>query len=562
MKISSIPQIYRNVRRWTEILSVLSRYGLADWLSRLNIDFVKDQLKDRDGAALARHSTEKRIRLALSDLGPTFIKFGQLLSTRADLIGPALAEELRSLQREAPADPFEEIRESIEAELGQPLDDIFREFDETPIASGSIGQVHLARLVNGERVVVKAQHIGIEDVVRQDLEVLSGLAMLAERIEEFAVYHPRQVVAEVSRSLRRELDFGREERNLQLFAAQYSNPLEVKIPAPHSDLCTSKVLTMEYIEGEKIRDALADDSNRYDLDEVARRGGELYLEMIFDNGYFHADPHPGNILLLPNNGLALVDFGMVGRLDERLREAIEEMLMAIVNQDSLMLTTLIRRVGRAPSDLNESALAADLTDFISLHGNRPLTELNLGAALNDMTEIIRQHHISLPPQAALLIKTLVTLEGSTQLLSPTFSLFELLRPHHRKLMLRRLSPRRHYRKMRRLAMDVEHLVEQLPQRVMVILEQIQSGKFDVHLDHRGLGPSVNRLVLGLLCSALFLGSSQLLASKVSPLLFADRPFFGIKDVSVLGITGCTLSLLIGLRLLRAIVKSGHLDRRD
>ena len=562
MKISSIPQIYRNVRRWTEILSVLSRYGLADWLSRLNIDFVKNQLKDRDGGALARHSTEKRIRLALSDLGPTFIKFGQLLSTRADLIGPLLAEELRSLQREAPADPFDEIRETVESELGQPIEDIFREFDEEPMASGSIGQVHLARLVNGERVVVKVQHTGIEDVVHQDLEVMSGLAMLAERIEEFAMYRPRQVVAEVGRSLRRELDFGREERNLQLFAAQYSNPLDVKIPAPHSDLCTSKVLTMEYIEGCKIRDALADDENRYDLDAVARRGGELYLEMIFDNGFFHADPHPGNILLLPHNGLALVDFSMVGRLDERLREAIEEMLMAILNQDSLMLTTIIRRVGKPPADLNEGVLASDLSDFISLHANRPLAELNLGAALNDMTEIIRQHHISLPPQAALLIKTLITLEGSVQLLSPSFSIFELLAPHHRKLMLRRLSPRRQYRKIRRLAFEVEHLVEQLPQRVMDILEQIQSGKFDVHLDHRGLGPSVNRLVLGLLCSALFLGSSQLMASKVSPLLFHERPFFGIQDVSVLGLAGCSLSMLIGLRLLRAIVKSGHLDRRD
>ena len=559
MKITTIPHIYRNVRRWTEIIAVLSRYGLADWLSRSNVEFVKDQLRDRDGGALARHSTEKRIRLALTELGPTFIKFGQLLSTRPDLIGPVLAQELEQLQQETPADPFDTVRETVESQLGQPLEDLFLEFAEAPLASASIGQVHLARLNTGERVVVKVQHEGIERIVNRDLDVLAGLAQLAERSDYLASYRPRETVAEIGRTLRRELDFGREERNLTQFASQYDDAVEVRIPRPHAELCTSRVLTMEYIEGVSLQNGVADG---YDLDAVAQRGAELYLEMIFEHGFFHADPHPGNFLLLPNNGFALVDFGMVGRLDERLRESIEEMLMAIVQKDNLMLTTVIRRMGSVPSEFDEAAMNVDLAEFISLHANRPVAELNLGAALNDVTEIIRQHQITLPSQVALLIKTLVSLEGTAKMLSAQFSLFEMLAPYHRKLMLRRLSPTRQLRKMRRLAVEVEHLVEQMPQRIMDILEQIRSGKFDVHLDHRGLGPSVNRLVLGLLCSALFLGSSQMLSGEVSPLLFADTPFLGMEKLSLLGLIGCSVSLLLGLRLIRAIYKSGHLDRRD
>ena len=215
MRISTIPHIYRNVRRWTEILSVLSKYGLADWLSRLNIEMFKTQLKGSRGEALALQTPEKRIRLALTDLGPTFIKLGQLLSTRPDLVGVPLADELTQLRDDVPADDPATVRRIIEVELGQPADELFAEFDDVPVASASIGQVHQARLLTGEKVAVKMQHAGIERKVREDLDVLAGLAILAERIPEFAQYRPRETVAEIARMLRRELDFGREERNLE-----------------------------------------------------------------------------------------------------------------------------------------------------------------------------------------------------------------------------------------------------------------------------------------------------------------------------------------------------------
>jgi ubiquinone biosynthesis protein len=562
MKISSIPQIYRNVRRLTEIASVLSKYGLADWLSRLNVEFVKDQLKDREGEALARHTTEKRIRLALTELGPTFIKLGQLLSTRPDIVGVKVADELGQLQAAVPADPPDVVRETMASELGQPVEELFAEFNDVPIASASIGQVHHARLKSGEQVVVKVQHNDIENTVREDLDVLGGLALLAERVPELAAYRPSSMVAEMGRVLRRELDFGREERNLQQFHSRFQDDPNVRIPQPYTEYCTARVLTMERIDGIKLKEKERLLAAGFDLEEVARRGGTLYLDMIFAHGFYHADPHPGNVVLLPGNCIGLLDFGMVGRVEERLREDIEEMLLAISQRDVPMLTTLIQRVGEAPPNLDERALATDIADFVGDYATQSLAHFDLGGALRDMTEIIHRHKVSLPPQVALLLKTLVTLEGTGKLLTPSFSLMEFLQPLHRRMLLRRLSPQRQMRKFLRFYVEAERLAEILPRRLTEILEQVQAGKFDVHLDHRGLEPSVNRLVLGMLASALFLGSSLLLSWEVPPLLFPETTVVGFHRISLLGLTGATISILLGLRLLRAIGKSGHLDSRD
>ncbi len=562
MKISTIPQIYRNVKRWTEIISVLSKYGLADWISRLNIDFVKDQLKDRDGEALARHTPEKRIRLALTELGPTFIKLGQLLSTRPDIAGVQLAEELKQLQADVPADPPDIVRDTIEMELGQPIEELFAEFDDTPVASASIGQVHYACLHTGEQIVVKVQHTDIENTVREDLDVLTGLALLAERVPELVIYRPTSTVAEMGRVLRRELDFGREERNLYQFHSRYKDDPTVHIPQPFTEYCTARVLTMERIDGIKVKERNRLLAEGYDLDEIARRGAKLYLDMIFAYGFFHADPHPGNIVLLPENCIGLMDFGMTGRIEERLREDIEEMLLAIVQRDVSHLTAVIIRVGDVPPDLDEAALAVEVADFLGDYATQSLDRFDLSGALSDMTEIIHRFRITLPPQTALLFKTLVTLEGTGKLLSPSFSLMEFLQPLHRRMLMRRLSPQRQMRKIMRFYVEAERLAEILPRRLVEILDQVQAGKFDVHLDHRGLEPSVNRLVFGMLTSALFLGSALMLSREVPPVLFPENTYLGFHRISILGAMGAGVSILLGLRLLRAIGKSGRLDSHD
>ncbi|MCP4189769.1 MAG: AarF/ABC1/UbiB kinase family protein [Planctomycetaceae bacterium] len=562
VKITTIPQIYRNVNRMTEIVSVLSKYGLADGISRLNVDFAKGLLKNRDGEALARHTRETRIRLAMEELGPTFIKLGQILSTRADLVGATLANELRSLQDSVSIDDPEEVRRVVQDELGQPIEDLFIEFDDCPTASASIGQVHRARLKTGELVAVKVQHAGIQDTVRKDLDVLGGLAQLAERLPELAPYRPVETIAEFQRTLRRELDFGREERNLNQFSARFQDNPYIRIPRPITELSTPRVLTMEWLTGLKLNDTNSSLDDSYDMPELSRRGADLYMQMIFVEGFFHADPHPGNILILPGNKIGLLDFGMVGRIDERLREEIEDLLMAIVNGDVALLTSLIVRIGSTPADLDQSALQNELADFVSHYGSQSLSQLDLSGALEEMIELIFRFRIVLPAQVAMLLKVLISLEGSAKLLSPEFSLLEVIQRYQKKAILRRLSPTRRIRKLRRLYVEIEHLLETLPSRVTDIFEQVQAGRFDVHLDHRGLEPSVNRLVLGMLASALFMGSSLMLSRSVPPVLFETKTVFGLHEVSLLGLGGCMLSLLLGLRLLRAIGKSGRLDRRQ
>lgn len=562
MKISTIPHIYRNVNRLTEIVSVLSKYGLADGLSRLNLDFLKGILKNRDGEAIARHHWESRIRMAITELGPTFIKLGQILSTRPDFVGRKLADELSRLQDSLPADGPDKVREIIENELGQPIEDLFLSFDEEPIASASIGQVHRAQLKSGQQVVIKIQHDGIQRTVEKDLEVLSGLAQLFERIPEAAAYRPVETVAEFQRTLRRELDFGREEHNLQQFAARYKDNPHLKIPHPFVELCTSRVLTMEFIEGVKLSDSDRLDEMGSDREELARHGAEIFLDMIFVDGFFHADPHPGNIVILPRNRIGLLDFGMVGRIDEALREDIEDLLIAITTSDSIQLMSIIQRIGSIPPDLKETTLRNELADFVAHHTTQPLNRLVLSDILSEMTDLLFRFRISLPAQVAMLLKVLITLDGTARLLCPTFSLMEIVRPFQRKAILRRLSPSRRIKKIRRIYGELEHLAETLPRRTGDILEQIQTGKFNIKLDHRGLGPNVNRLVLGMLASALFLGSSLLLSRQVPPVIFREPSAMGMQNISILGLGGCITSLLVGLRLLRAIGKSGHLDRKD
>jgi ubiquinone biosynthesis protein len=556
MRIRTIPQVYRNVNRWREIIAVLSKYGLAGWLSRFDIAFAKGLFKNRSGQVLADASRETRIRFALEELGPTFIKLGQVMSTRPDLVGADLAEELEKLQTDVPADPPAAVAELIEEELGRPLDEIFLEFCETPVASASIGQVHRARLQTGEDVAVKVQRRHIARVVRVDLDILQGLAQLAERLPDLEGYRPGATVAEFQRALRRELDFDRERRHMDEFRRHFNGSPLVRIPRPFPELSTDRVLVMEWLDGVPLSSPRAIAQSGMDLDAVARHGAELYLDMIFRHGLYHADPHPGNLLLLENESIGLLDYGMVGRIDDALREDIEELLLAIVDQDSQRVGAIVMRVGATPPGLDEASLNVDLADFVAQYGHQPVERFELADALREMTEVVRRHRIVLPASMTMLLKVLVMLEGAGRRLTPSFSLVEVLKPYRKKMMARRMSPSRHLRKARRIAYEIEQLAEVFPRRLRDILQQVQAGRFDVHLDHRGLEPSVNRLVLGMLTSALFLGSVLFVTNDVLPL-----GFWPLEGVSAPGLLGVGLSAYLGMRLLRAINKSGHLERR-
>lgn len=551
MRISAIPQIYRNVNRWGEILSILSKYGLADWLSRFEFAFGKSWLKNRNGQILANESRETRIRLAIEELGPTFIKLGQIMSTRPDLVGRELADELQNLQSRVQADEAEVVASTIEAELGRPIDEVFAEFSDEPVASASIGQVHRAQLKSGEEVAVKVQHDGIQQIVCVDLDILTGLAQLAAKIPELRPYRPQATVAEFQRALRRELDFTRERRHLEQFGTAFADNEQVKIPTVFADYCTERVIVMQWLDGVPLAEPAVLRKSNFDLSALTRAGAELYMEMIFNLGLYHADPHPGNLLVTPDGKIGLLDFGMVARIEDSLREDFEDMLLAIVEQDAQRLTSIVIRVGSVPTGLDEASLQLDLSDYVAHYAYQSVDRFELAAALTEMFDMMRRYEIVLPSPMALLLKVLVMLEGTAQNLQPDFSLMEVIEPFRKSIVAQRLSPVRQFRKARQMAYEFQQLAEVVPRRFRDILQQVQSGRFDVHLDHRGLEPSVNRLVLGMLTSALYIGSVLMTNNHVWP----------FRGVSVPGTLGMALSVVLGLRLLRAINKSGSLDRK-
>ena len=400
-----------------------------------NYSWIQERIQSYDGQHIPDLKLEERVRLAFTELGTTFIKLGQVLSTRPDLVGPEMARELAHLQTDAPADPPETVRATIEAEFGKPLDTLFAQFEDAPLASASIAQVHRARLHTGEDVVVKVQHAGIADKIMPDLDILAGLAELAEKHSaQVRPYQPSAVVRQFRRTLLRELDFTFERRNLEEFADHFAEDATVHFPRAYPRSSTRRVLTMERLDGILGTDSAALAASGADLNEFARRGATMYLQMIFRDAFYHADPHPGNLMLLPGGVVGVLDCGMVGRLDEELAEAIEDMLMAVVNPSSADLAEILLRLGSAPPGTPRDQLRADVTDFVADYTRQSIQDMDLGGALNSLFEIIRRYNITLPAPLSLLLRTLVELEGTAQQLSPEFSLAEVIRPFYTSMV--------------------------------------------------------------------------------------------------------------------------------
>jgi ubiquinone biosynthesis protein len=533
-------QLTRHARRAGEVASILAKYGLADWLSHLGAPFPQRLFKGSDGEALSGLSRAERVRMAVVELGTTFIKLGQMLSTRPDLVGWEIAEELARLQEGVPPDPPEVAMKTVSDELGKPIDQIYAQFDPVPIASASMAQVHGAVLPDGTRVVVKVQHPDIEPRIRADLEILQMLADFSERSEELKRYQPGAVVREFHRSLRRELEFLREEGNLQQFSTNFRNDTTVRFPRPFPQLSTSRVLTMERLDGTSLRDQEKVALLPVDRDELARRGATIWMEMLFRDGFYHADPHAGNICILNDGRLGIMDCGMVGRVDEQLRENIEELLVAISGGDSLHLARLLARLCSSPPDLDEAALSTELSDFISFYGSQPLERFHLSGALNEIIRCISRYELILPSSLAQILKMLVMLDGTAKLLSPSINLLDVIKPYQRKIIVRFLAPRRQLRKVQRLVSEWSHLGRTLPRTLDDVFDQIQKGRFDIHLEHRRLEPSVNRLVMGLVCSAMFMGAAMMMSFEVPPLAWGH---------SIVGWVIFLISGALGLRLI-------------
>ena len=360
MKMPLPPQLARDAGRFRDVVGILVKYGLADWLHHFDMgvpERISFLFQGPDGTRLYELSQAERIRLAITDLGTTAIKIGQILSTRADLVGPDIADELKKLQADVPADPPETVRHAILEQFGKHADDLFAEFNDVALASASIGQVHRARLFDGRDVVVKIQHPNISQKIETDFRILIQLAEWAEAYDStLKLVKPKALVTEMRRVLRKELNFLREALNLERFINHFKDDQNIRFPQPVTEFCTDRILTMEYIEGIPVREIEQIQAMGISDKELAERGANVFLKMIFQDGFYHADPHPGNILVNAQGQIILLDAGMVGVMDETTRSHVETMLESVVEQDIRLLEDVIRRIGSTPDDLDRLAL--------------------------------------------------------------------------------------------------------------------------------------------------------------------------------------------------------------
>jgi ubiquinone biosynthesis protein len=546
MQIQTVANIPGDVARASEVGRVLIKYGLAEWLKGTEWAPLRRVLTSHSGEVLTDQSFAIRMRMALTDLGTTFIKLGQVLSTRPDLVGPEVARELSHLQSATPADSPEVAIATIEKELERPISECFLEFEREAMASASIGQVHRAKLPNGRPVVVKVQHPGIEGTIRRDLSIVSNLAALAEHREELKCYRPMAVVREFRQTLMRELDFRREMRNLQQFRQNFAADHTVMFPRPYPDLSTGRVLTMQMFDGTSVGDTAQLKEKQFDCEAIARQGAGVFVQMIFRDGFYHADPHPGNILVMSRGRVGILDGGMVGRIDDELRERIAEMLLAAADRDSARLADLIAMVCQAPANLDRAGLSADLMEVFSQYGTQAVDKLEVGGALTAVTRIMHEYNLFMPSRLSMLIKCLIILEGTGRGLSAGFSLGELLAPFRRQFVLQQFSPETWLRKVKRIRRDWESLAESIPRDFNNLLEQLQSGHFAVRIKHPPLETSVNRLVNGLCISALLMASALMWVHAAPPT---------IRGVSILGAAGYLLAGFLATRMLWLIRRS-------
>ena len=550
----------RDVGRLNTIVGVLVRHGLGDVVHRLGL---ADQLERAGQAVMKPHAADLarleppvQVRLAMEELGPTFVKLGQILAGRADLFGPEWIAEFEKLHSHVPAVPLADLRPQLREDLGDEPEAVFARFDTEPLAAASIAQVHRAQLKDGTEVIVKIRRPGIADTIAADLRLLGRLAALAEeQLPWLKPYRPQQLVKELAKSLQRELDLASECRNAERIAKNMAGMPWIVVPRVHWQHTRERVNVQDFIGGIAGNHLEALQDNGHDRRLLAQRGAQAVLKMIVEDGLFHADPHPGNVFYLPDNRIAFIDFGMVGRLSVKRRGELLALLLGLVERNPQAVADVLLDWTGDGSGADIDALEAEIEAFVDQYYGVPLAQLSLGGMLGDVTAILRAHHLALPSDLALLIKAFITLEGLGRGLDPDFHMAEEALPLLRKVMRAQYRPKvlaqRAWRNVRRMLA----LVEQLPHDISRLMRNARRGKLNIHLDiaHlRRVGDQLtqaaNRISMALVIAALIVGSSIVMTVEGGPTLFG-LPAFGF-----LGFCGAVVG---GLWLVRSIRRSNH-----
>ena len=560
-KIGVIGRTYRHLNRYRQILAVLFKYGFGDLLEMLKIDQYIEvglQMISRKGATREeRLNRPQRLRMAFEELGPTYIKLGQILSTRPDLVPMEYIEELSKLQDKIPAFPFEHVRKIVSAEFGMPPEDLFDNLEEEPFASASIGQVHRAVLKDGEAVAVKFQRPGIQKIIEVDLEIMLHLATLAERhIEEFSFHRPVKIVEEFARTLEQEIDYQNEATNMERIARHFLDDPHVYIPKVFRETTTTRVLTTEFIEGIKISDIDSLDAAGLDRTILTARGADLVLKQIFVHGFFHADPHPGNIFALPDNVICLLDFGMTGIVDRQTREDFVDLLDSIVHRNEVRATQVLLKLTYWEHEPERRQFEREVADFMGRHLYKPLKDIELGKLLQQLLELATGLRLRIPPDIFLMMKAFSTVEGVGRMLDPDFDMIAQATPFITEVKLARYKPQRIADDVYDLATRLLHFFQQFPKDLLDLASLIRQQKLSLQIEHRGLETMLathdrisNRISFSILIAALIIGSALIVISETPPLIYG---------ISLIGILLFSAAAIMGIWLLVAILKKGKL----
>jgi ubiquinone biosynthesis protein len=550
-----------HVRRYSEIVSVLVKYGFVDVVDALHLrPYLAAGRRimsafGRDGHPEPGRAV--RLRLACEELGPTFIKFGQALSTRADLLPADVIAELSLLQDSVPPLQPGVAERAVQNACGRGIRDLFLEFDARPLAAASIAQVHRATLHSGEVVAVKVRRPGIEAVIEADLAILANLAALAERyVPDSHLYSLSDLVAEFARTIRREQDLVREGRLIERMASQFAGDPTVRFPRIFWPLTTSNVLTMEFLDGVKVTAVGTRDAPDLDRRLVARRGADAVLKQILVNGLFHADPHPGNILVLPGGIVAFVDFGIVGRVNDQMRDWLAEVILAIHAHDAERLAEVIVRVATPLKPVNMPELARDVDEMLDIFAGLSLGALSLGSLFQSITQTMARHRLKLPADLLLLIKSVTTIESIGRQLDPEFQIVEHAAPLVESLVEQKHSAAALAVRTADAGRDVLSALRTMPANLSEIARQVRADGVRVQFVHRNLDFVVremdrasNRLSFAVVIAAIVIGSSIIVHAAVGP---------QVLGYPLLGLAGFVAAGVLGIGLAVGILRSGRL----
>ena len=543
-----------SLRRFAQISRVLVRHGFG-----FVFDVRRDRRENKGLQEFLAPNFGVRMRRSLDDLGPTFVKFGQVLSTRSDIFPEGILSELQKLQDTARPMPAGRAQAILERELGAPVDEVFSQFDPVPLGSASIGQVHRAVLRTGEIVAVKVQRPEAPGRVAADLELMREFADFVDRrFAQKVLVDARGLVAEFEVVVRRELDYTAEAQNARRFAANFAGT-PVVIPAVYRELSTSKVLIMEFVVGTRFRDIrplfMAPSERR----RVASMGAEAIFKMAFEDGFFHGDPHPSNLLLTPEGDLALLDFGMVGFMSRGDIEALSRLFIAVIQRDASAALRALEGLGVRYATEVRGELVRELREFLNKYSGLSVGEVTLGQALSELIALARRYRVRMPPVFPLLTKALVTAEGLARSIDPSINVYEVARPYARRLLSQRYRPHALAEVATERSLEYARYVEEYPEQVRQLLGELADGELEVQLKHGGLDELIgsvdvlaNRLVFAVVTAALLVGSSMLGAFDVG------GPSVPLLGVPVVAFIGFTLALILASMLFTIIFRSRRL----